>query len=110
MATREEVRAAIVKEGSQSAAARALGVSRQYVNQALKDERASRKALYAANRAKGLCSCGKKPRPGYKTCKKCLAYGEKVRKKYQRYAREHGCTIAEAMIATRTRKWRKGEK
>jgi hypothetical protein len=109
MATRDEVRTAIVKEGSQSAAARSLGVSRQYVNQCLKDL-PSRKPIYAANRAKGLCSCGRKPRPGYKTCKKCAAYGEKVRKKYQRYARVHGCTIAEAMIATRTRKWRKGEK
>lgn len=76
----------------------------------MSDKAAGQRARYAANRERGLCGCGRKRRKGYKTCGRCAAAGKKVSRKYREYARKHGCTIAEAMLATRTRVWRKTQR
>lgn len=104
--------ATVEATGGQAAAARALGISRQRIHQILNEAETgesneSKRARYAANRDAGKCSCGRKSRPDYKTCKRCADANERTAKRNRDYAKKHGCTQMEAQLILRTRRWTK---
>lgn len=71
----------------------------------MSDRRESKRAASAANRAVGKCGCGRGRRTGGKTCQRCYDLNVKNTTRVRAYADDHGCTLADARVALRTRTW-----
>jgi hypothetical protein len=96
-----EVEAIVRSEGSQKAAARKLGITPQRVSQILGGQayreasNARHRRYFAKNREAGLCSCGRQPEPGFKSCNRCRENGSRSNERKKQ----------EAKMRPRKRRW-----